>query len=82
MKNFLLGTLFALIGIPLCQFCATRIEDISQLLSYQNAKKIYQIKKEIEQQYGGEEDEEGHQIGFQTQCIGYKVEDREQFDED
>lgn len=79
MKNFLLGTLFVFLGIPIFQFCSARIEDASQLLSYQNAKKIYQIKKQIEQQQG--EQEGNCQIGFHTQCIGQQIESESQFED-
>ena len=81
MKNFLLGILFVFLGIPILQAIANSIEDNSQLLSCKTAKKIYNIKKQIQQQ-SSQEETSNSQIGFQTQCIGYEVNNENQFEED
>ena len=81
MKNFLLGILFVFLGIPILQAIATSIEDNSQLLSCKTAKKIYNIKKEIEEQQQQPESS-NPVIGFQTQCVGCEIENQDPFEEE
>lgn len=82
MLYFLLGMLFVFLGVPIFGAIETFIQDMSNLISCKIAKKMYDIKKEINAQ-NIQEQSQDFQIGFQSaECIGYEVDNQSQEQED
>ena len=69
MKNFLLGCLFILIILPIIDNVIALISNQFLLLQCKIQKKIYDIK----QTFQTEQEENQNQIGFQTSCVGYEI---------
>lgn len=71
MKNFLLGCLFILIILPIIDNLIALMSNQIQYLQCKIQKKIYDIKKQINLQQ--QEEDNKNQIGFQSSCIGYEI---------
>ena len=74
MKKFILGVFFTLIGLPLIDDIVIILAKQTELYSYKILKKIYDIKKTINDDVLLSEEDGKNTIGFQTSCIGYEVE--------
>lgn len=68
---FILGIVLVTIILPLIENIMSVFAAWTEYLVYKFAYKIYNLKKEM----GEEEEEEKRPMGFQTQAIGYQVND-------
>ena len=75
MKKFILGMLFTLLALPLIDDIVTILANKTQLYSYQIAKKINDIKKQIDDNMNLQE--ENNPIGFSTSCVGFEIDNPE-----
>ena len=73
MKNFIKGSLFVLLIIPIVDCIITILQQLSQHICTLIAKEIYNVKKNIEEE---EDCGNGVAIGFQTS------QDLEEYEED
>ena len=75
MKNFIKGSLFVLLIIPIVDCIITILQQLSQHICTLIAKETYNVKKNIEEE---EEEDSGNgiAIGFQTS------QDLEEYEED
>ncbi len=76
MIYFFFGVLFVYLGIPILQSIEVCIENFCQLIVYYIAEKTAKIKNRIIDEEGQQEIEK-NQIGFQTDCIGYRIEEEQ-----
>lgn len=72
MKNFIKGSLFVLLIIPIVDCVITILQQLSQHICTLIAKETYNVKKDIEEEGCGN----GVAIGFQTS------QDFEEYEED
>lgn len=72
MKNFIKGSLFVLLIIPIVDCIITILQQLSQHICTLIAKETYNVKKDIEE----EDYSNGVAIGFQTS------QDLEEYEED
>lgn len=72
MKNFIKGSLFVLLIIPIVDCIITILQQLSQHICTLIAKETYNVKKDIEE----EDRSNGVAIGFQTS------QDLEEYEED
>ena len=72
MKNFIKGSLFVLLIIPIVDCIITILQQLSQYICTLIAKETYNVKKDIEE----EDCSNGVAIGFQTS------QDLEEYEED
>ena len=72
MKNFIKGSLFVLLIIPIVDCIITILQQLSQHICTLIAKETYNVKKDIEE----EDCNNGVAIGFQTS------QDLEEYEED
>lgn len=72
MKNFIKGSLFVLLIIPIVDCIITILQQLSQHICTLIAKETYNVKKDIEE----EDCSNGVAIGFQTS------QDLEEYEED
>lgn len=79
MRNFFLGILFVLLGIPAIENFTTWLESKTSLSTYKIAKDIYKIKREIGQEC--QEEKQNNEIGFHTQCVGYDIPITQEYEE-
>ena len=73
MKNFIKGSLFVLLIIPIVDCIITILQQLSQHICTLIAKETYNVKKDIEEE---EDCSNGVAIGFQTS------QDLEEYEED
>ena len=73
MKNFIKGSLFVLLIIPIVDCIITILQQLSQHICTLIAKETYNVKKNIEEE---EDCSNGVAIGFQTS------QDLEEYEED
>ena len=73
MKNFIKGSLFVLLIIPIVDCIITILQQLSQHICTLIAKETYNVKKNIEEE---EDCSNGIAIGFQTS------QDLEEYEED
>ena len=73
MKNFIKGSLFVLLIIPIIDCIITILQQLSQHICTLIAKETYNVKKDIEE---GEDCGNGIAIGFQAS------QDLEEYEED
>ena len=69
MLYFILGIFFILLVIPLVENFVTIIASKTELITYKIAKQICDLKKQMDEQ----EEQEQHQVGFRTECVGYEI---------
>ena len=80
MKKFVGGLLFALVGLPVLDDLVTMFSNYVELNSCKIAKKIYAIKKQIEQNFPEEQEETREPVGFQYTPI--EIDDEEDEEEE
>lgn len=80
---FILGSVFMIVGIPILDAFADLIHNLSQLIMYKTAFKIYSYKKQMgidkEEQ---EEEDKKLPMGFHTDVIGIQIENSSNEEED
>ena len=81
MKNFVLGVLFALIGLPAIDCLTSLLSNKTQLQSYKIAKQIYDIQKTMPQQEEPPQEQTKYPMGFSTSCVGFEVDGQEEYEE-
>lgn len=80
MKNFVLGILLALIGLPAIECLTSLLSNKTQLQSYKIAKQIYDIQKSMPQQEEPQQKQKKYPMGF-TSCVGFEVNGQEEYEE-
>lgn len=73
MKNFIKGSLFILLAIPLIEGLVNLFQTLIEFLSVRIAAKTYKIQKTLQE----EENQEEH-----TYAIGFRMPDNEEYDDD
>ena len=81
MKYFIMGFLFASVGIPLIDYLTTQLSNQSELHAHMVAKQIYEIQKTMNPQEQSAQ-ESKNPIGFATSCVGFEVDGQEEQEEE